>query len=101
VAYGESQAQRFLTDGACRPLHRFRDFGHGRFALRVRFEIANMFLGPSNTLTSSNGFFRLVAISFLTALAYHPPNPLQNIKLDSPIGECGFKRHREKTNMGL
>jgi hypothetical protein len=53
VAYGDSQAQCLLADGAGRPLHCFRDFGHWRLALRVRLEIANVFLRPSDTLSST------------------------------------------------
>ena len=53
MAYGNAQAQRLLADCARRPLHRFRDFGDGRLALRVRLEITNMFFSPSDTLSSS------------------------------------------------
>ena len=52
MAYGNAQAQRLLADCARGPLHRFRDFGDGRLALRVRLEIANMFLRPCYTLSS-------------------------------------------------
>ena len=52
VAYGDSEAQCLLTDGAGGPLHRFRDLDHGRFALRVCLKIANVFLRPRDTLSS-------------------------------------------------
>ena len=67
MAYGNAQAQRLLADCARRPLHRFRYFGDARLTLRVRLEIANMFLRPRDTLSSP--------VSLLSVRS-HQTNPL-------------------------